>query len=131
MKIISISKERQVSLDGMMTISQLENGLHIADFMNCEGVNLEPFSGTFKLEAKHDGNIYLTEKPKRVRNKPLFRDDNASLTRGQDGRWYFHFSLDEDQLGQLPAKLVQQSGALAEKFIRTVLYQGKKRRVNG
>ncbi|MBQ3866498.1 MAG: hypothetical protein II776_06310, partial [Clostridia bacterium] len=50
-----------------------------------------------EVEGKLDGNVYMTEKPKRIRNKALFRDDNASLSQGQDKRWYFYFSLDEDQ----------------------------------
>ena len=116
--IIRISSERQVTLDGMMTIGMLENGLKTADFMCCEDVEMEAFSGDFKVEGKRDGNVYMTEKPKRIRNKALFRDDNASLSQGQDKRWYFYFSLDEDQLEQLPEKLVHQASAIAQKVIR-------------
>jgi hypothetical protein len=36
---------------------------------------------------------------------------------GHDGRWYFNFSLDEDQLEQLPHKLVHQASAIAQKVI--------------
>ena len=93
-------------LDGLLTLGILENGLRIADFQCCEDVLLDAFSGTFKVEGKHDGNVYMTEKPKRIRNKAIFRDDNASLSQGQDKRWYFYFSLDEDQLEQLPEKLI-------------------------
>jgi len=59
--------------------------------------------------------VYMTEMPKRIRNKAIFRDDNASLSQGQDKRWYFYFSLDEDQLEQLPEKLVRQASAIAQK----------------
>ena len=104
-----------------MTIGMLENGLRTADFMCCEDVNMEAFSGTFKVEGKRDGNIYMTEKPKRIRNKPIFRDDNASLSQGQDKRWYFYFSLDEDQLEQLPEKLVHQASEIAQKVIRELI----------
>ena len=104
-----------------MTIGMLENGLKTADFMCCEDVEMEAFSGTFKVEGKRDGNVYMTEKPKRIRNKALFRDDNASLSQGQDKRWYFYFSLDEDQLEQLPEKLVRQAGAIARKVIRELI----------
>ena len=121
MKKIIISTERQVSLDGLMTIGMLENGLHIADFMCCEDVLLDAFSGTFKVEGKRDGNVYMTEKPKRIRNKAIFRDDNASLSQGQDKRWYFYFSLDEDQLEQLPDKLVRQASAIAQKVLRELI----------
>ena len=119
--IICISSEKQVSLDGLMTIGMLENGLKIADFMCCEDVEMEAFSGTFKVEGKRDGNVYMTEKPKRIRNKAIFRDDNASLSQGQDKRWYFYFSLDEDQLEQLPDKLVRQASAIAQKVLREII----------
>ena len=121
MKKIIISTQRQVTLDGLMTISMLENGLIVADFICCEDVEMEAFSGTFKVEGKHDGNIYMQEKPKRRRNKAIFRDDNASLSQGQDKRWYFYFSLDEDQLEQLPEKLVRQASAIAQKVLRELI----------
>ena len=120
-KIISISTENQVMLDGLLTLGMLENGLKTADFACCEDVALDAFSGTFKVEGKRDGNVYMTEKPKRIRNKALFRDDNASLSQGQDKRWYFYFSLDEDQLEQLPMKLVRQAGAIAQKVLRELI----------
>ena len=120
-KIISISTENQVMLDGLLTLGMLENGLRSADFMCCEDVELDAFSGTFKVQGMRDGNVYMTEKPKRVRNKPLFRDDNAALSQGQDKRWYFYFSLDEDQLEQLPEKLVRQASAIAQKVLRELI----------
>lgn len=121
MEKIIITTERQVMLDGLMTLGILENGLRTADFTCCEDVELDAFSGTFKVEGKHDGNVYMTEKPKRIRNKALFRDDNASLSQGQDKRWYFYFSLDEDQLEQLPEKLVRQASAIAQKVLRELI----------
>ena len=116
-----ISIEKQISLDGLMTIGMLENGLRSADFMCCEDVELDAFSGTFKVQGMRDGNVYMTEMPKRVRNKAIFRDDNASLSQGQDKRWYFYFSLDENQLEQLPEKLVHQASAIAQKVIRELI----------
>ena len=121
MKKIIISTERQVTLDGMMTIGMLENGRKTADFQCCEDIEMETFSGTFKVQGMRDGNVYLTECPKRVRNKAIFRDDNASLSQGQDKRWYFYFSLDEDQLELLPEKLVRQASAIAQKVIRELI----------
>ena len=108
-------------LDGLLTLGLLENGLRVADFQCCEDVLLDAFSGTFKVEGKRDGNVYMTEKPKRIRNKALFRDDNASLSQGQDKRWYFYFSLDEDQLELLPEKLVRQASAIAQKVLREII----------
>ena len=121
MEKIIISTERQLSLDGLMTISMLENGLMTADFMCSEDVVMESFSGTLKVQGMRDGNLYLTQKPKRVRNKAIFRDDNSSLSQGQDKRWYFYFSLDENQLEQLPEKLVHQASAIAQKVIRELI----------
>ena len=120
-KIISISTENQVMLDGLLTLGMLENGLRTADFQCCEDVLLDAFSGTFKVQGMRDGNVYMTEQPKRVRNKALFRDDNASLSQGQDKRWYFYFSLDEDQLEQLPDKLVRQASAIAQKVLKHLI----------
>lgn len=124
MNKIYISTKRQVSLDGMMTIGMLENGLKTADFMCCEDISMEAFSGTFKVEVKRDGNVYMTERPKRVKNKPLFREDNCSLSHGRNGRYYFVFSLDEDEVGQLPQKLTEQANNIASKMIRKMLLEG-------
>ena len=121
MEKIIITTERQAMLDGLLTLGILENGLRIADFQCCEDVLLDAFSGIFKVQGMRDGNVYLTEQPKRIRNKALFRDDNASLSQGQDKRWYFYFSLDEDQLEQLPDKLVRQAGAIAQKVLRELI----------
>ena len=123
MKKFIITTERQVTLDGLLTLGLLENGLRTANFMCCEDVELETFSGTFKVEGKRDGNVYMTEKPKRIRNKAIFRDDNASLSHGQDGRWYFYFSLDEDRIGELPEQLVRQASSIAQKVIRELIHK--------
>ena len=120
MKKISISAEKQVMLEGLLTLGMLENGLRSADFTCCEDVELEAFSGTFKVQGMRDGNLYMTQKPKRVKNKAIFRDDNASLSRGKDGKWYFYFSLDGDQLEQLPEKLVHQASAIAQKVRKSL-----------
>jgi len=108
-------------LDGLLTLGLLENGLRTADFTCCEDVELDAFSGTFKVQGMRDGNVYMTEKPKRIRNKAIFRDDNASLSQGQNKRWYFCFSLDEDQLEQLPEKLVRQASVIAQKVLKELI----------
>ena len=118
-KVIKIKAiEREVTLDGLMTLGKLETGLHTADFQCCEDVRLEGFTGTFKVQVMKDGNMYMTEKPRRVRNKAIFRDDNASLSQGRNGRWYFYFSMDEDRICELPQELVRQASAIAQKVIR-------------
>ena len=111
-----------------MTIGMLENGLKTADFQCCEDVEMEAFSGDFKVQGMRDGNVYMTEKPKRVKNKPIFREDNSSLSFGRDKRYYFYFALDEDQLEQLPEKLVSQASTIAQKVIRELINRKEDRR---
>ena len=67
-----------------------------------------------------DGNLYMTEKPKRHKNKPIFRDDNCSLSHGHNGKYYFVFTMDDDRLGELPQQLVQQAGNIARKVMREI-----------
>ena len=121
MEKIIISTEKLVMLDGLLTLGMMENGLRTADFMCCEDIEMEAFSGTFKVEGIRDGNVYMTQLPKRIKNKPIFRDDNSSLSLGRDGKYYFYFSLDEDQLEQLPEQLVRQASAIAQKVIRELI----------
>ena len=119
--IIKDATQRQVTLDGLMTIGMLETGLRTMQFECCEDVEEEPFKGDFHVQGMRDGNVYMQQRPKRVRNKAIFRDDNSSLSHGQDGRWYFYFSLDEDQLGLLPEKLIRQASAIAQKVIQELI----------
>jgi len=120
-KIIFNSIQREVTLDGLMTIGKSENGLRRADFECCEDVEMEAFVAHFKVQCMRDGNIYMTELPKRIRNKAIFRDDNASLSHGQDGKYYFYFSIDEERVDELPQQLVRQAGAIAQKVLRELI----------
>ena len=113
--------EKTTTLDGMMTFGKLDDGLNALDFSSFEAVEMEPFSATCKVQAMRDGNVYITEKPKRVRNKPLFREDNSSLTLGRDGNYYFVFKLSEELVKELPDRLVQQSLAIAQKVQRGII----------
>ena len=107
--------QEQVTMDGLMTVGKLENGLRRADFQCCEEVELEKFVGRFKVQGMHDGNIYMEEYPKRLRNKPIFRQDNSSLSLGRSGMYYFVFTLPEGLLAELPEKLVRQANEAAAK----------------
>ena len=111
----------QVMVEGVMTFGVLENGLRMADFMCCEDVEMTPFISDFRVQGMRDGNVYMQQRPKRVRNKAIFRDDNSSLSHGQDGKWYFYFSLDEDRIGELPNQLVRQAKAIAQKVERELI----------
>ncbi len=110
--------KREITLDGLLTIGKLENGLTTGEFMNCEDARIEPFSGDFRVQGMRDGNVYFTQKPKRVRNTPIFRDDNCSLTKGKNGRYYFLFSLEEERIEELPEELVRQASEIAKKVVR-------------
>ena len=105
----------------MMTFGKLDDGLNALDFAATEAAELEPFTATCLVQAMRDGNVYITEKPKRLRNKPLFREDNCSLTLGRDGRYYFAFSLPAELVKELPDRLVHQSLAIAQKVERHIL----------
>ena len=114
----------QVMLEGLMTFGKLETGQRTLDFECCEDVAAEAFNGRFKVQGMRDGNVYMSELPKRPKNKPLFREDNCSLSHGRNGRYYFVFSLDEDEVGQLPQKLTEQANNIASKMIRKMLLEG-------
>ena len=107
--------QEQVTMDGLLTVGKLEDGRRRADFQCCEEVELEKFTGRFKVQGMHDGNLYMEEYPKRLRNKPMFRQDNSSLSLGRNGVYYFVFTLPEEQLAELPEKLVRQANEAAAK----------------
>ena len=107
--------QEQVTMDGLLTVGKLEDGRRRADFQCCEEVELEKFIGHFKVQGMHDGNLYMEEYPKRLRNKPMFRQDNSSLSLGRNGVYYFVFTLPEEQLAELPEKLVRQANEAAAK----------------
>jgi hypothetical protein len=113
---------KQVMVEGLMTFGMLETGQRTLDFECCEDVEAETFKGVFHVQGMRDGNVYMQQRPKRIKNKPLFRDDNASLSKGRDGRFYFCFSLDEDRLNELPEQLVRQASTIAQKVIRELIH---------
>ena len=120
MKEININtttSKREITLDGLMTISKFEDGTHAAEFMCCEDVRTEHFSGRFKVQGMRDGNVYMEELPKRKRNRPIFREDNSSLSLGKDGRFYFCFSMSKHHIEELPEELVRQASVIAKKVI--------------
>ena len=116
----NISFQRQVTVDGLMVFGQTEEGLRTADFECCEDVHLEAFTGKCKVQIMRDGSVYITELPKRMKNQPIFREDNSSLSKGKDGRYYFYFSLPEELINELPKELVRQASAIANKVIKSL-----------
>ena len=121
MKKVIISTKKQVTLEGLMNLGKLNNGLHTMDFMSMEDVDMEAFIGKCKVQMMRDGNVYIMELPKRAKNKPMFRDDNCSLSLGRDGRYYFVFSLPEQLVNELPKELVRQASAIAQKVVKELI----------
>ena len=113
--------QRTTTLNGMMTFGLVDNNLHILDFVNTDFAEMEPFIADCKVQAMRDGNVYITEKPKRVRNTPLFREDNCTFSLGQDGRYYFVFSMPKNQVNTLPRQLFDQAFSIALKVSRVIL----------
>ncbi len=111
------NSEKPTSLDGMMTLTKNDDGLHLMDFLCTEDAEIEAFTANCRVQAMHNGDVYITEMKKRVRNTPLFREDNSSLTLGRDGRYYFVFTMSKKQVVELPEQLVMQSVAIAKKVV--------------
>ncbi len=84
---------------------------------------MEAFTADCRVQAMRDGNVYITERPRRKKGTPLFREDNSTLTLGRDRRYYFVFTLPEDQLDLLPDRLVHQALAIAQKVDKIPLKQ--------
>ena len=114
--------EKEITLDGLMTIGRVENMMH-AEFMCCEDVRIDAAVTNCKVQVMRDGNVYVTELPKRIKNKPMFRDDNCSLSLGRDGRYYFVFSLPEQLVDELPKELVRQASSIAQKVMKNLIIE--------
>ena len=116
-KKINITQQKPLNLDGFITIQKKDDGLHTADFQCCEDVQMEPFKGNFRVQGMRDGNIYMDEKPKRKKNKPIFRQDNSSLSLGKDDVYYFTFRLPQEEVFRLAGTLVREADEVAKKII--------------
>ena len=110
--------QRVINVEGYMSFGQLMNGLHTADFETFETVEVTPYIARCKVQVIRNGNVYMTELPRRIRNKPLFRQDNSSLSLGQNGKYYFVFALPESELAALPDTLVREAHEAADKVRR-------------
>ena len=124
-KEIIVENKGMMLVDGQMAFDKLETGQHVLDFMSTEYAEIEPYEGQFKVQVARGGNVYMTEKKKRVRHKPTFREDNMSLSIGRDGIVYVTFRLPEEQMAELPEKLTHQAINMADK-VRVMMMKGKK-----
>ena len=120
-KTIAFTEEKSLNLDGFVTIEKTEMGLHNIDFQCCEDVEIESVHADFRIQLMHDGNIYMQEKPKRIRNTPLFREDHSSLSIGRDDIYYFTFRLPKQEAETLPKMLVREAQKIAKKLADTHL----------
>ncbi len=91
---------RTVSVDGFMTYGEWENGQRFADFGSCEEVRMEPYCMTAKVQVMRDGNMYVSQLPKRKRRKPVLKLPHGSLSFGEDGMDRFIFVLPSEQRGE-------------------------------
>lgn len=127
-----VSKKENVEmttmLDGVMTFGKNDNGRNMLDFMCTEMAEIAPFIADCKVQVMHDGNVYINERPKRLRNSPLFREDNSSLTLGRDGKYHFVFTMPAVLVDELPGQLVLQAVAIAQKVERNILKRKEVRR---
>ena len=121
--MLKIIEETQVMVEGLMAFGKTEKGERTLDFQCCEDVVTEPFTGEFKVQAMRDGNVYMTERPKRHKNKPIFREDNCSFSHAQNRRYYFVFTLDEDRIRELPYLLVRQASIIARKVLKELVLE--------
>jgi hypothetical protein len=116
--------QREVTLDGLMTIGKLSDNRYRADFQCCEDVEVETFIGRFKVQGMHNGDVYMQELPKKQRNKPLFRLDHSSFTLGRDGQYYFNFILPEADVAALPELLMKDVKQTISKVKEMFLNKG-------
>ena len=107
---------KDVNYEALVNLGELKDGLRIANIVSCEDVEVEGFIGRCKVQLLHDGHIQIVQLPKRLRNKPIFRDDNCTFTLGKDGRYYFVFTMPEQLIFEIPGQLRHQAGAIAAKI---------------
>lgn len=121
-KTNSMSIKSQTQIEGTMTFIETDNNQHLLDFVNYEGLQMTPFTATCKVQAMRDGNVYITEKKRRKRNKPIFREDHSSLSLGHDGKYYFYFAMSAELVDELPERLAHEALVIAQKVVNEILY---------
>ena len=65
-----IQVEQSTTLNGMMTFGIIDNRQHILDFVNTGYAEMDPFIADCKVQGMRDGNVYITERPRRQRHFP-------------------------------------------------------------
>ena len=107
----------KVTLDGMMTYSKLENGLLTARFKNYDTeLEVDLVRGKFKCQRMNDGDLYMEQLPRRLRNRPKFRQDHSSVSIGRNGKGYFVLVVDASELSAFPKILLREAYEAAAKM---------------
>lgn len=107
---------KDVNYEALVNLGELKNGLRVANIVSCEDVEVEGFIGRCKVQLLRNGHMEIVQLPKRLKNKPIFRDDNCTLTLGKDGKYYFVFTMPEALIYEIPGQLRRQANAIAEKI---------------
>jgi hypothetical protein len=63
----------------------------------------------------------MTGNKKRLRNTPIFREDNSSFSHGRNKRYYFVFSYGDEHIEDLAEELVRQANVIAQKISRELI----------
>ena len=111
---------KEINYEGLVSLGELQNGLRTANIISWEDLEIEPFDSRCKVQIMRDGNIYITQLPKRFRNKALFRDDNCTFTIGRNHMVYFSFWMPEALLNEVPQQLTRQASTIAQKVLRSL-----------
>ena len=101
-------------VDGMMSFDKLENGQHIADFVCTEHVEIEPFSGEFKVQALGNGCMTMVQKPKRYRGTPVRRGLHWSLSLTRNGQILINWRMPIGEIDKAPLFLRFDALEMAE-----------------
>ena len=109
-----------MTADGFVTYNKCNNGLLRAVFECTEDIEVTSCSGTCRVQLMHDGNMYIAELPKRVKNKPQMRQKHSSPSFGKDKRYYFVFSLFAEGLHLLRGLLIKEARAVVEFILNTL-----------
>ncbi len=124
-KNIKKKTNKEINYEGLVSLGELRNDQRIADVVSIEDVEVENFTGCCKVQIMRDGHIYITQLPKRFRNKALFRDDNCTFTIGRNHMVYFSFWMPEALLNEVPQQLVQQASTIAQKVLKELILKQK------
>jgi len=98
----------------MMSFDKLKNGLHIADFVSTEYVEIEPFAGDFRVQAQRNGSVTMVQKPRKIRRGPIRRGDRWSISLTKDGFILINWRCPDADIVCAPKLLKKDAREIAE-----------------